>query len=708
MNLDTFFKKSIAYLFHFLLIATPLVWTVKMSELFEFPKMLFVYAMTVIIATAWIARMITQQRFFIQKTFFDKPLLIFLLSQVAATLFSIDPHTSLYGYYSRFHGGLLSTIAYITLYYAFVSNIDTKSAHKLLKSTVISGVLASLYALPEHFGKAFSCMGLGQGWTTECWSADTNPKNRSFGTFGQPNWLAAYLITMIFIPLSSALKMTIENAKKKGLSLQLNRGLSWLIAVLFFSVLLFTKSRSGILGLVVGLGIFSLGTFISTKAKTAFIIAMVMLFSVFSLFYSLFGKGIIPQIDAIFNRSQSTIATSSASSPKTGTVLDTGGTESYEIRKIVWQGAVDVFRHHPFFGSGVETFGYSYYNFRPANHNLTSEWDFLYNKAHNEWLNFLANSGIFGLGTYLFLMASFVFFCIKKAYENHDKASLLYGLLAGYSALAVSNYYGFSTVPVGILFFLFPAFAVLLSENRVEEPHPTDVLSTWQNIVVFVGILTCFFGLYRVYAMYTADRAYVSGNAYANQNQLQTALSELEQAIRLMPSEPLYKDEFAQTAATAALTFYEQKQATAGAKVAALAIEASDQALAQNSVHLNFYKTRTRMLANLGVYNPKLMDASIETLKKAISLAPTDAKLYYSLGMIYLQKQDLGEAQKSIEQAIALKSNYEQARFSLGELFESQKSYSQAKEQFDYILTHIAPGNTKAKTKSEALQQMVK
>ena len=114
------------------------------------------------------------------------------------------------------------------------------------------------------------------------------------------------------------------------------------------------------------------------------------------------------------------------------------------------------------------------------------------------------------------------------------------------------------------------------------------------------------------------------------------------------------------------------------------------------------------MLANLSVFNPQLLDVSIETLKNALTLAPTDAKLYYSLGMIYLQKQDLSEAQKSIEQAIALKSNYEQARFSLGELLESQKLYSQAKEQFDYIITHIAPGNTKAKTKSETLQQMVK
>src|SRR5690606_34366285 len=63
-----------------------------------------------------------------------------------------------------------------------------------------------------------------------------------------------------------------------------------------------------------------------------------------------------------------------------------GGTDSGKIRQIVWQGAVDIWKANPVFGSGVETFAYAYYLHRPADHNLTSEWDYLYNKAHNEYL----------------------------------------------------------------------------------------------------------------------------------------------------------------------------------------------------------------------------------------------------------------------------------------------------------------------------------
>ena len=74
------------------------------------------------------------------------------------------------------------------------------------------------------------------------------------------------------------------------------------------------------------------------------------------------------------------------------TQLENGGTESGQIRLIVWQGALEIFKHYPIFGSGVETFAYSYFQYKPISHNLVSEWDFLYNKAHNEFLNYLATT----------------------------------------------------------------------------------------------------------------------------------------------------------------------------------------------------------------------------------------------------------------------------------------------------------------------------
>src|SRR5882724_6149882 len=124
--------KIIAISFYTLLFLVPLTFSGNTSELFEFNKMWITFGATIIIMVAWLSKMTLQRKIVIQRTPLDIPLLLFLLSQIISTIFSLDPHVSWWGYYSRFNGGLLSTICYILLYYAFVSNLNIKHVYKTL------------------------------------------------------------------------------------------------------------------------------------------------------------------------------------------------------------------------------------------------------------------------------------------------------------------------------------------------------------------------------------------------------------------------------------------------------------------------------------------------------------------------------------------------------------------------------------------------
>src|SRR5439155_4527129 len=133
-----------------------------------------------------------------------------------------------------------------------------------------------------------------------------------------------------------------------------------------------------------------------------------------------------------------------------------GGTDSGKIRLLVWTGAINAWKNHPLIGTGVETFAFAYYKYKPAAHNLTSEWDFLYNKAHNEYLNYLATTGIFGLGSYLLLIAWFIIysllFIVKR--RPYTAGHLLFAsLLASYLAYLVYNFFLFSVVIIAIFFY---------------------------------------------------------------------------------------------------------------------------------------------------------------------------------------------------------------------------------------------------------------
>ena len=227
-------------LFYILFFSVPLVLWPYTSELFEFNKMVLVYILTVLIMAVWLSRCLAAKRIIFRRTILDIPLLAFLGSQVLSTIFSIDPRTSLLGYYSRFNGGLLSTVCYSLLYWAFVSNMTKRNTLYVIRYTLVSACLVSLYGVAEHFGI-----------DKNLWVQDV--QNRVFSTLGQPNWLATWLVGLI--PITWALAL-----KRKPL-------LFYSLTLLLYLALLFTKSRSGFLGFVAADFIFWTGTFLIYKKQ---------------------------------------------------------------------------------------------------------------------------------------------------------------------------------------------------------------------------------------------------------------------------------------------------------------------------------------------------------------------------------------------------------------------------------------------------------
>lgn len=422
-----------AYLFYLLFFLVPLIFSPVNSELFEYPKMMLTYGLTIIIMAIWLIKMILAKKIIYKRTFLEIPLLLYLGSHILSTIYSIDPHVSFWGYYSRFHEGLLASICYVLLYFAAVSNLTKEHVKKIFYVSLFSAAIVSVWAILEHFGGSISCILTTGKFNDDCWVQDV--RNRVFATLGQPNWLAAYLDILILIALSFKNKISF-------------------LSIPFFLALLFTKSRSGILGLGAGLGIFLF--FYFKKINKSFLVLLFLL-TLLVLFFGLpFAQTekyslerFLADKQQITNNKQQNI------NP------DLNISESGDIRKVVWTGALKIWQRYPVFGSGVETFGYAYYLDRPIEHNLLSEWDFLYNKAHNEYLNLLSTTGTVGIITYFFIILSFGKFPISNfKFLNNFQI----GLTAAYISILVTNFFGFSVVIIGLYFFLIPAFYEILSD----------------------------------------------------------------------------------------------------------------------------------------------------------------------------------------------------------------------------------------------------
>jgi O-antigen ligase len=138
-----------------------------------------------------------------------------------------------------------------------------------------------------------------------------------------------------------------------------------------------------------------------------------------------------------------------------------------DIRLAVWKGTLNLIKDHPLLGTGPETFAYSFLLYRPVELNQTAEWEFLYNKAHNEYLNLAACTGLLGLTTYLLLVGKFIWWNTREFMQikaNERKCAneriLRAGIFAGWMGVLVSDFFGFSVVTTSLLFWLFMALSI--------------------------------------------------------------------------------------------------------------------------------------------------------------------------------------------------------------------------------------------------------
>ena len=705
MNVARAAENVIEYSFWALLFFVPLVWLPVNSELFEFNKMLLTYAVSAVIITAWAIKSIEEKRFYIRKTPLDVFLGLFLLASIASTIFSIDTHTSIFGYYSRSHGGLFSTIAYYILFYAAATFLDREKIINLLKVSLLSGFIISVWAILSHFGYDPACLILDKKLYAGCWSDQFNPTLRAFSTLGQPNWLAAYLAMLIPTGLSFML-----------ISKKFWERTSYLVfLIMAYLAFTFTYSRGGMAGLVVGLSVFAVFLFLNketsilakffekihfSRPKLKISIPPLMVgwawigaFVVASLAISLIWG------NAFFRGGLRLPTFETPQAPQTSSQLETGGTESGQIRLIVWKGAVEVFKHYPLFGSGLETFAYSYYQFRPAEHNLTSEWDFLYNKAHNEYLNFLATTGIVGFITYLLVIITFSLLVLKYLFRVAFgfERLLVTGLFAGFVSYLVQNFFGFSVVPIAIFFFLFPVFffqiAGLINEKNLIYLNERFFKFTKNNTIknfVSVAILLIGFAL-----IFLVGKAWLADTYYASSFSLNSVSNyeNLKLATLLRPEEPLYKSQLAVAAATIASSVGAENERQ---KFLDEAITLSTQTTKEYPNNINMWRNKARVYFELTGIDQGYIKDTIESSKKIAQLAPTEAKIQYNLGALLVFDKNWKEATSVLEKTVALKADYRDARILLAKAYWAQGRKKEAKEELKQDL-NLFPNDSEAK-----------
>ncbi len=717
----------IRFSYHVLFGITPFVMLMGTSELFEFNKMLFIYVMTIIIVSLWgFDQLMYKNRPAYPPWWATSSLLLFYITQVVSTVFSIDVHTSLYGYYSRFNGGLISITAYIILFFICIQYFSLHSVLPLLRTIIIASLLIVLWGIPGWFGYDLTCSEFTDAPRNTCWSGDFKPAVRMFSLLGQPNWLAAYLNITLFIGMYMFWTYLIELFKHP----HSRKRMVWFLVygsycIVCFIGILLTRSRSGLIATAIGSIIFTtLMIVYAIRTRIVSLHRVVMGMGMIAVVFFLLVLGIKtgdPRVDSYLRLSslpQREQAISdkavdddhSTSQPPNAHTLPEISNDSFIIRRIVWEGGLALAQKHPFVGTGLETYAYAYPAERPATHNYTVEWNFIYNKAHNEFIHYMATTGFIGFGAYMLMIGTMVFSLIfrtlRTSSNNTLYAPILYtGLIASYSTVLVTNFFGFSTTTVNLGFYILPAIAFM--PGRVASTQGKRRLSFPMIFAMGFIIALSMMGFTWIQRYHYADRLYHLGTIYDEVNDYQMAALHYEKALQ-QRMEHVYQDRLAFALASLAQVVSTTddidqslvEQLMEGAYMYNnYAIDASPQNVA-------YWRTRAKIayLHYELTFDTAYLQQGIDALMQAHSLAPTDPTIPSSLALyhslLYDVTSQLEQKQKHrdislahIRDAIELKKDYRENHVIYAQLLGKYDLNEEAYEQYAYIVNTFGLAN---------------
>lgn len=406
------------YILVFLLLGSQLVinpWLT--SDVFEFPKLL---VLIVGVGALTLVNIVDMAQHGARISFHKIPrefflLGLFLLAQILAYAFSTNRAISLAGAEMRFQG-FLTQIHYILLAFNtfyFFSRWPSEKTRVIFNWILITlFAVCALALLPYAFPMTFPFYIF-----TPAFFAD-----RVYSTLGNPNYLAAFLIT--------ALPFLIFH---KGIK----RIIFWPFLALVLITLFLTGSRSAWLAAIVG---FLLSGILEAIKQRHFRILITMFCVIAALFSAVALKNYIAPAIPQFERLS----------------LDTQKSISISTRLNLWRAGFQLSLTRPFTGFGQDAIKGEIEPFIPEH--LKANEVFFIDRTHSELIDILLTTGIFGLIGYIGFFGLIIWKAVKSAPKE---TAAMIALLTLFLFHAVN----FSTISSNILLYFLAGYLIVQSRR---------------------------------------------------------------------------------------------------------------------------------------------------------------------------------------------------------------------------------------------------
>jgi len=543
------------------LILAPLFFNLYSNRIFEQDKASLIRSLALLMIGAWVVKQFEaggppltstlRQTIFqrLRRGFASNPLalptLAVVIVYILATILSIAPSASLWGLYNRAQG-LYTTFSYIVIFLMAVSSLRSRAQlERALDVAIFASLPVALYGMIQRFGL-----------DPLPWGADV--VMRTTGMMGNPIFLGAYLI--MIVPLTLVRWLTGLEQATSGITARKRaawitatsltlivlivlafwqfRAISALgialigLALLYpaltgkpardflpvaaYTIILaaqlaticFTESRGPWLGLMGGLFIFAvLWALVRGARRTALALngfglaAALLLFMAFLLTPSWLAE-VLKYTPCIARF---------AEVPEVAQI--TPEEPLLSAREWIWKGALKLATPHepiwspttgpdrlnalrPLIGYGPETVGLVFDQVKPpelGRYGHYTTWD----RAHNETLDALAQTGLVGLGAYMFLFTSLFYYALKwlGLIRSPTERRVFLGLCLGGSlivSVGLGVWQSWHLIGVALPAGMLAGFFIYLVTRAIQPQSVTNEQSSPSRALLLIGLIAAF------------------------------------------------------------------------------------------------------------------------------------------------------------------------------------------------------------------------
>ncbi len=463
------------------------------------------------------------------------PVFAYLAAVLFSAIFSLNKTTSLFGYYAHYEG-LLTTLGYVAVFFAILTYFKKQHVFSIIFAVSFAGFFASVYGVIQFWG-----------FDPVQWK-DVGERLKIVSTFGNPVFFSGYIVSVFPVALAGFLLQLKKRSLNNALRANCLAAFFAVVLLLMLFNLFVTETRGAWAGFILGMVCFTILFFLDFVIRHRnrfFVTAAILAIIAGTLIGYKYKRQICQAVCLAVQKGDisASFKGNEANSPVIRYLKDVRSGQSILCRIVQYRSSLDMFCDHPITGIGPDVVGgifprYAFNHYKeapglPPFENVLG--------IHNDVLDKAVTTGIVGLGSYLWIIVTFIIL-VKRYFKRRlfgnvlasDDRLVLAGLLACLVGYLTQQQFNVVECALTVHFWVFLAAGAVLAnaggesskclsrQTDTEKQPPSQMPCRKTSWRVLPSTLFCFsslivgggvaYGLYYLSNIYRADLCHKKGS----------------------------------------------------------------------------------------------------------------------------------------------------------------------------------------------------